>query len=280
LDPQLIYHGTTTQCHPDVEFPPGYVISHSKNHWSTELTVIEIIEKCFVPFFERTRLRLGLTPEQWALLIWDVFKAHMTKIVRDLLKARRIKVAYVPATYTSVFSPPDQFIQKEIKAGNSQQFCTWYAEEINNQIDAGIPEDEVWVDFTLTNMKPIHARWTSNTFEKLRDRKELMKKAWEVTGLWSVIHGTFRPTPNFQIVYEDPNEDNDEPQYDSESEYTSASEGDEVEGANSDSDTQSEDAGSDIIAEMQEEEAEEQAVVNKKRRHRQMVLDSSDEEQK
>ena len=68
-------------------------------------------------------LRLGLSPEQWALLIWDVFKAHMTQMVRDLLKARRIKVAYVPATYTSVFSPPDQFIQKEIKAGNNRQFA-------------------------------------------------------------------------------------------------------------------------------------------------------------
>ena len=135
----------------------------------------------------------------------------MTKIVRELLKARRIKVAYVPATYTSVFSPPDQFIQKEIKAGNNKQFSHWYAEQINDQIDSGIPEDEVWVDFTLTNMKPIHARWTIATFEKLRDRKDLMRKAWEVTGLWSVIHGTFTPTPNCPVVYEDPGEENDDP---------------------------------------------------------------------
>ena len=178
------------------------------SHWSTQETVLEIVEKfkCFVPFFAKTGLRLGLSPEQWALLIWDVFKAHMTQMVRDLLKARRIKVAYVPATYTSVFSPPDQFIQKEIKAGNNRQFCTWYANEINDQIDSGIPEDEVWVDFTLINMKPIHARWTINTFEALKDRKDLVRIAWEVTGLWAVIHRTFTPTPNFPVVYEDPGE--------------------------------------------------------------------------
>ena len=140
-----------------------------------------------------------------------MFKAHKTKIVRDLLKARRIKVAYVPAMYTSVFSPSDQFIEKEIKAGNNKQFSHWYAPQINDQIDSGIPEDEVWVDFTLTNMKPIHARWTIATFEKLRDRKDLMRKAWEVTGLWSVIHGTFTPTPNCPVVYEDPGEENDDP---------------------------------------------------------------------
>ena len=67
------------------------------------------------------------------------------------------------------------------------------------------------MDFTLTNMKPIHARWTIATFEKLRDRKDLMRKAWEVTGLWSVIHGTFTPTPNCPVVYEDPGEENDDP---------------------------------------------------------------------
>ena len=207
-----------------------------------------------------------------------MFKAHKTKIVRDLLKARRIKVAYVPAMYTSVFSPPDQFIEKEIKAGNNKQFSHWYAPQINDQIDSGIPEDKVWVDFTLTNMKPIHARWTIATFEKLRDRKDLMRKAWEVTGLWSVIHGTFTRTPNCPVVYEDPGEENDEPQYDSESEYTSASEGDEVEGAGSDSDTQSDNAVPQVVADIQEEEAEVQVSAARRRRNKRVVLESSDED--
>ena len=197
---------------------------------------------------------------------------------QDLLKARRIKVAYVPAMYTSVFSPPDQFIEKEIKAGNNKQFSHWYAPQINDQIDSGIPEDEVWVDFTLTNMKPIHARWTIATFEKLRDRKDLMRKAWEVTGLWSVIHGTFTPTPNCPVVYEDPGEENDEPPYDSESEYTSASEGDEVEGAGSDSDTQSDNAVPQVMADIQEEEAEVQVSAARRRRNKRVVLESSDED--
>ena len=187
LDPQLIYHGTTTQCHPDVEFPEGYVISHSKNHWSTEDTCCEIIERSFHPYCVRTRQRLGLTPQQWALLLWDVFKSHLTKRVRELLKSRFIQPAYVPGNYTHSFSPPDQLIQKELKNGNCHQFSVWYGDEINRQVESGVPDDEVWVDFTLSNMKAIHARWTINSYESMRKRKDLIQKDWELTGLWSIL---------------------------------------------------------------------------------------------
>ena len=134
LDPQLIYHGTTTQCHPDVSFPDGYVISHSKNHWSTELTCMEVIDKSFHPYCVQTRQREGLSPEQWALLLWDAFRSHLTKAVRDLLKARRIQPAYVPPNYTHSLSPPDQFVQKELKEGNAHQFQVWYKEEITDNV--------------------------------------------------------------------------------------------------------------------------------------------------
>ena len=119
LDPQLIYQGTTPQCHPDVDFPEGYVTSHSKYHWSTELTCMEIIEKSFHPYCVRKRIAIGVSADQWALLLWDVFKSHLTKAVRELLKARRIQPAYVPPNYTHSLSPPDQFVQKELKDGNA-----------------------------------------------------------------------------------------------------------------------------------------------------------------
>ena len=42
---QVIYKGTTQRCHPKHKFPPGWHITHSKNHWSNENTMIEYIEK-------------------------------------------------------------------------------------------------------------------------------------------------------------------------------------------------------------------------------------------
>ena len=223
LGPQFIYAGTTSQCHPDMDFPDGYVISHSKNHWSNEDTCAEMIDIGLDPYCRKTRERLGLSEEQMAMLCWDVFKSHLTKKILELLKSRHIIPCYVPPGYTHSLSPPDQFIQKELKNSNTSQFSTWYGEEINRQIDSGVPEDDVWVDFSLSNMKVLHAQWTVNSYESLRNRKDLLRSAWVQTGLWPILQGTFTPKKDVPRVYEIPSEENDEPPYDSESEYTSGS---------------------------------------------------------
>ena len=39
LQPQLLYQGKTHRCHPTIEFPTGWDIWHSSNHWSNEGTM-------------------------------------------------------------------------------------------------------------------------------------------------------------------------------------------------------------------------------------------------
>ena len=51
LPPQLIYQGTTSMCHPNINFPDDWAITHSPNHWSTEETMLEYI----VPYVEAVR---------------------------------------------------------------------------------------------------------------------------------------------------------------------------------------------------------------------------------
>ena len=80
------------------------------------------------------------------------------------------------------------------------------------------------------------------------------------------------------MVYEDSGEQNDEPQYEPESEYTSASNSDEAEPASSGSETESDDRASEMEAEMQEEEAMEQVNVVRTRKGKRVLVDSSDED--
>ena len=61
LIPQFTYQGTTTQCHPDVEFPEGYVTSHSKNHGGTEQTCIEITGQPFHKYCVHTTKTRAVT---------------------------------------------------------------------------------------------------------------------------------------------------------------------------------------------------------------------------
>ena len=125
----------------------------------------------------------------------------------------------------------------------------------------------MWVDFSLSNMKVLHAQWTVNSYEKLRNRKDLLRSAWVQTGLWAILQGTFTPKKDVPRVYEIPSEENDEPPYDSESEYTSGS----YHSSNEDFENAESDVEDDIPVPRQ-------TPAQAKKRARKVVLESSDEE--
>ena len=50
LPVQIIYKEKTTRCYPHFEFPPGWHITHSSNHWLTETTMLQYIEHIIEPY--------------------------------------------------------------------------------------------------------------------------------------------------------------------------------------------------------------------------------------
>ena len=72
LPVQLVYKGKTSRCHPQFEFPPGWHITHSPKHWSTEQTMLQYVEHIVVPYVEQARLRLG--DDKPVLVVMDNFK--------------------------------------------------------------------------------------------------------------------------------------------------------------------------------------------------------------
>ena len=74
---------------------------------------------------QRKILRLPET--QYGLVSWDVFKAHTTQRVLDLLEACRIKPVYVPANCTGLCSPNDHpDFNKNAKDLNKNKFTSFY----------------------------------------------------------------------------------------------------------------------------------------------------------
>ena len=72
---QLIYKGITSRCHPHYDFPPGWHITHSSNHWSTETTMVQYIEYIIEPYV-------------WS--VWEMMYTVMTPgvIITDNFKGR------------------------------------------------------------------------------------------------------------------------------------------------------------------------------------------------
>ena len=84
---QLIYAGKTKRSTPQgIEFPHGFDVTSTPNHWSNEEKAIQHLEIIIIPYIEKTREELGLPEDQMALLIYDVFKGQKTEQYLQLLE--------------------------------------------------------------------------------------------------------------------------------------------------------------------------------------------------
>jgi len=137
---------------------------------------------------------LHLPPTQYGLLSWDVFKAHCTQAVLDLLEARYIKVVYVPGNCTSLASANDHpEFNKNVKDLNTNKFTRFYADKVAQSLADG--EDDLFIQFPAAEMKPLHAKWTADSLEYVGTQQHWMESALRGVGIWSIFDGTFVPDP-------------------------------------------------------------------------------------
>ena len=85
LPMQLLYQGTTNRCHPKFSFPVDFDVWHTPNHWANEDTTIRFIQHIIIPYIQDVRAEDN-TPDQAALVVFDVFKGHMGEAVQSLIE--------------------------------------------------------------------------------------------------------------------------------------------------------------------------------------------------
>lgn len=158
LPPQLIYAGVTAQCHPSVQFPHGWNITHSKNHWSNETTMLEYIDAVLLPYIKKVRQDIG-KPNQQALAIFDVFAAHRVASVKEKLSTNNITYVFVPPSCTSELQPLDLTFNSAVKQRMKGKFMQWYADQTLSNLMAGTGKSTEKVKLPLSLVKPIHAQW-------------------------------------------------------------------------------------------------------------------------
>ena len=130
---QLIYTGKTDLCHPRGEFPKGFDITHSPNHWANKEIVMSLLKKIVLPFVHKKRESLSLSKDAKSLLIFDVFKAQTTLAINDLLKDNNCIVQHVSNNHTNLFQALDISVNKSAKSFISGKYQEWYASEVTSQ---------------------------------------------------------------------------------------------------------------------------------------------------
>ena len=171
---QILYEGKTEQCHPHTQFPEGFDIWHTPNHWANSDASIRFVENIILPYVCTARKELVLGEEHMALVIFDTFKGHTGNEMESLMLKNNIVSVIVPSNCTDALQPLDLSVNKPLKDNLRSKFQSWYSEKVSKQMDSAKKPEDIQVDMKLSVMKPISARWIVSVYDYLRSESGIV----------------------------------------------------------------------------------------------------------
>ena len=181
LPPQLVYKGTTRRCLPTIDFPTGWHITMSPNHWANEDTMKDYLVMVLIPYICNKREELKLRHDYPALVIFDHFAGQITEALLQLLEENNIHRVTVPANCTDRLQPLDISVNKSAKEFLRRQFHEWYAEQICHQLEQNVPATPV--DLKLSIMKPLGAKWMMKLYDYFKANPDIIVNGFKGAGI-------------------------------------------------------------------------------------------------
>ena len=93
----------------------------------------------------------------------------------------------MPANCTDKLQPLDVSLNKPVKDEMKKRFQMWYSEQVQKQLQEGVPINEVKVEMPASVMKNLSANWMMSTWEALKSRSELAVNGFQKAGISSAI---------------------------------------------------------------------------------------------
>ncbi len=180
---QLIFQGKTARCLPPstaASTAARVDITCSDNHWSTQETMQRWITHVLLPHAERMISMHDLNANAHVLLLLDCWAVHKSAEFRDWLQKQHphIHLVFVPANCTSKLQLADVALQRPFKSSITQSFNHWAAAAIAEQIRAG-EVTGIAVQLGMAALKPHVLQWCVDSWNGLRERKQLILDGWE-----------------------------------------------------------------------------------------------------
>lgn len=210
LPVQLLYQGKTNRCHPKFSFPDNFDVWHTPNHWANEDTTIRFIKHIILPYIQGVRTKNN-TPNQAALVIFDVFKGHMGEGVHNLLEENKIFHVVVPNNCTDLFQPLDLSVNKPFKDKLRRGFSEWYSQEVAKHLSNGCRADDIHIDMRMSIVKELSCKWIMCAYDHIRSSSEIVQNGFKKAGITSAVENGVELSEYTPVVAtEDPfNSDDD-----------------------------------------------------------------------
>ena len=159
-------------------------MAYTPNHWCNEDTMVDYLEKIFLPYVKSKREELGLSATYPALAIFDEFNGQTTDAVLSLLKKNHIYYVIVSPNCTDRLQPLDISVNKPAKEFLRACFQSWYAEKIASQVGEDSNQYQP-VELKLSVMKPL--RWLLQLYDHFKSKPNVIINGFKDSGVFDSI---------------------------------------------------------------------------------------------
>ena len=80
-------------------------------------------------------------------------------------------------------------VNKHCKSYLKRLFSEWYAQQIENQLSLGKKVEEIKIEFRLTTLKPLHAKWLVEYYNEITSENgsSVIINGWKAAGIYDAI---------------------------------------------------------------------------------------------
>ncbi len=115
----------------------------------------------------------------------DNYRSHADRNFLTLLWENGFIVLKLPANCTCQLQPLDLSFNHALKDVLRQEFISYQATEIAQQIKNGVEAPKL--DLRLAKIKPLHAQWLIRAFDNLRSRPKTVTDGWQMAGITQAL---------------------------------------------------------------------------------------------
>ena len=205
---QMIFQGLTNNCHPKGKKPEDCLWTHTKSHWQSPETYLDLIEKVIVPYKNKMIETLGLPPTQGTILKHDLHFTHKDATVVALMKQHNIYPLFVPAGCTDIIQECDVVVNKPFKNAVRQG----YSEHISNLFRIHKESGALSTDFspklTMGALKPFLTGFVQRGILALKtpEMKACIQKSFSDDGFFGIMRSDEMQQP-MRVEFPLPDED-------------------------------------------------------------------------
>ncbi|KAG9100505.1 hypothetical protein FS749_014953 [Ceratobasidium sp. UAMH 11750] len=209
---QTIYKGQTKDSLPSeaarkvCELLGFLFTSGGDKHWSSFESMKEWVIKVLAKFIEDERIRLGLPPEQRAILLIDCWAVHRGQEFRSWMKKNypRIIVHFIPGGCTGVAQPCDTNVNRVLKHCIKSACIEYLSNTTQSQLDRGVKPSNIEIDTTLPTLHNASVAWILSAWTWLNEHPKVILDAWRLAAFkgLDLSYETLTSAKNQSTVYE------------------------------------------------------------------------------